>query len=104
MGDAAVGKRGGWAEGPGGRVLPVVVVAVAAIAQLVVLVPFTVASGLVAPLWAIVALYLLWAGAAYLFVRLARRRPLATPVVPAANALLLWAVITLGQQLLGWTP
>lgn len=104
MGDAAVDKRGGWAEGPGGRVLPVVTVALAVIAQLIVLVPFTVASGLVAPLWAIVLLYLVWAGAAFLLVRVARRRPLMAPLVPAANALVLWAVISIGQAWLGWTP
>ena len=79
------------------------VVALAAVLQLVVLVPFTVASGLLAPLWAVLLLYALWLVAALAFVRLARRRPLMTPVVPAVNAALLWLVITIGEAWLGWT-
>jgi hypothetical protein len=71
--------------------------------QLVVLVPFTVASGLVAPLWAIVGFYLLWGAAAAVLVVVARRRPTAALLVPIANLAVLWGGITLGEQLLGWT-
>ena len=92
----------GWTN-RGGRALPIAVVAIAGVLQLVVLVPFTVASGLVAPLWAIVGLYILWLAAAAVFVVLARRRPLLTPLVPVVNAALLWAAMTAGERLLGWT-
>jgi hypothetical protein len=85
------------------RALHAAVIAVAALLQLVVLVPFTVSSGLVAPVWAIGGLLLLWAAGAGLLVRLARTRPLATPLVPLGNAAVLWAAITLGEQVLGWT-
>jgi hypothetical protein len=71
--------------------------------QLVALVPFTVASGLLAPLWAIVGFYLLWLVAAAALVGVARRWPLAAPLVPSLNLAVLWAGITLGERLLGWT-
>ena len=92
----------GW-ENRGGRALPIATVVVAGALQLVVLVPFTVASGLVAPLWAIVGLYILWIAATAVLVVLARRRPLLTPLVPVVNAVLLWAAITAGETFLGWT-
>jgi hypothetical protein len=88
----------------GGRGLRIAAVVVAAAMQLVVLVPFTVASGLLAPLWAIVGFYVLWLAGAVVLVVTARRRPLATPLVPIANAALLWLGLTLGGLLLGWTP
>jgi hypothetical protein len=91
------------ATGGAGRLVPRIVVAVAIVLQLVVLVPFTVASGLVAPLWAIIALHALWVAGAVGLALLARRRPLATPLVPAVNAALLWAAITVGEAWLGWT-
>jgi hypothetical protein len=100
MGNATVGTRGGSP----GRALGIGAVVVAGLAQLVVLVPFTVASGLVAPLWAIVLLYGLWLAGAVLLVRLARRRPLVTPLVPVVNGALLWLAISGGQAWLGWTP
>jgi hypothetical protein len=71
--------------------------------QLIVLVPFTVASGLLAPAWAIVLLYGLWAAAAVVLVRTARRNPFAALLVPAANAAVLWLAITAGGTWLGWT-
>ncbi|HVL98318.1 MAG TPA: hypothetical protein VM324_03400 [Egibacteraceae bacterium] len=80
-----------------------VVVVLAGVAQLIVLAPFTVASGLLAPLWAVGAFHVLWLGAAVVFVRVARRRPAATPLVPLANAALLWVAVTMGDMWLGWT-
>jgi hypothetical protein len=85
------------------RGLAAAVVVVAAILQLLVLVPFTIASGLLAPLWAVIALHLLWLTATVVLVRFARTRPFVTPAVPVANAALLWLVLTLGDVLLGWT-
>jgi hypothetical protein len=87
----------------GGRGLRIAAYVLAAALQLVVLVPFTVATGLVAPLWAIVTFYVLWVAGAFVLVLTARRRPLAAPLVPVANAALLWLGLTVGQSLLGWT-
>jgi hypothetical protein len=78
-------------------------IVLAAVLHLIVLVPFTVASGLLAPLWAVGILYVVWAGFAALLVVVARRRPFLTMLVPVANAAVLWLVITLGEQALGWT-
>ena len=103
MGDPVIRTRGEWTEGPGGRALAIIAVVLAGALQLLVLVPFTVGSGLLAPLWAVVALYVLWLAAAFLLVRTARHRPLAAPLVPLANGLLLWLTITLGERWLGWT-
>lgn len=100
----AEAARDGWLDGPGGRWLRITATVVAAIGQLVVLLPFTVASGLIAPLWAVVALHLLWCAGAVALVAVARRRALAAPLVPLANALLWWLAMTAGGQLLGWTP
>lgn len=103
MNEAAAGRAGGWYGGTGGRGLAIATVVLAGALQLVVLVPFTVATGLLAPLWAIVGFYVLWGAAALVLVMMARRRPLATPLVPVANAALLWLAITAGEALLGWT-
>ena len=92
-----------WVRDPRGRAVRGAVVAVAAVGQFIVLVPFTVASGLLAPLWAIVALYAIWAAAAAGLVLLARTRPFATPLVPIVNMALWWLVMTIGERFLGWT-
>jgi hypothetical protein len=89
---------------PGRDLLRAVVVAIAALGQLVVAVPFTAASGLLAPLAGIVMAWVLWAGCAVAFVLVARRWPLATPLVPLVNVGLLALLITFGDLALGWTP
>lgn len=79
-----------------------VLLAVAVLLHLAVA-PFYLASGLVAPGWAVVLLWLTWIALAVLIVLLWRRRPpLALLVPPGALALIL-LVITAGEQLLGWT-
>ncbi len=50
------------------RIISTIVIALAATLQLVVAVPFTVATGLVAPLWAIVIAWSLWVAAAVVLV------------------------------------
>jgi hypothetical protein len=87
-----------------GRWLAALVVITAIALQVIVLVPFTVASGLVAPLWAMAVLYVVWVMGAGALALVARRRPLATPLVPLVNAAVLWVVITAGEALLGWAP
>ncbi|GAC1325454.1 MAG: hypothetical protein NVSMB13_08630 [Mycobacteriales bacterium] len=61
-------------------------------------------SGLIAPGYALLPLWALWAGLLVLAVRLLLRRPLLTPLVPVV-AVALWAVVmAIGSQLLGWRP
>ena len=103
MNDMVVGAGGADTRPSGGRVVPILTVTVAGALQLLVLVPFTVASGLLAPPWAVAMLYVLWIAASAVLVVAARRRPLVTPVVPVINAGLLLAVVTVGEQLLGWS-
>lgn len=105
MDDAVVGRQGARSDGGDrlGRALPVLAVVLAGALQLVVG-WFTLASGLLAPLWAIGLLAVAWLVAVAVLVRISRRRPLAAPLVPVANGLLLWAVLSAGQGWLGWTP
>ncbi|MGH3440474.1 MAG: hypothetical protein ACRDUY_00185 [Nitriliruptorales bacterium] len=66
---------------------------------------FTVAAiGLISvPPWGIVLLAAAWLVGGVALVRLARSRPAWTLLVPAANGLFLWAVVTAGDIRLGWT-
>ena len=91
--------RSSRARGP----LDFAAIALAVIGQAVVLVPFTVASGLVAPMWAVMIFYVMGAASVVLLWRTARSRPLAAPLVPIANAALLAAAVTAGETWLGWT-
>jgi hypothetical protein len=64
---------------------------------------FTLTSGLVAPLWAILVLAAVWFLAVAILVRLARTRPLLTPLVPILNAVVWFGTLTFGESVLGWT-
>lgn len=91
------------AERTGARpVGPLVLAVLAALAHLVVGF-FYLVSGLVAPLWAIVALLVWWVVLAWWLVRLALRRSWWTPAVPVVAFGTWVAVLTLGERLLGWT-
>lgn len=85
------------------RALSMTAIAVGVAMQLVVAVPFTVGFGLLAPLWGIVTAWALWLAAAAGLILAARRRPLLAPVIPLANAGLLFALVTFGESVLGWT-
>ena len=62
------------------------------------------AIGLVSvPLWAGVVLVSAWLAAAAVFVVMIRRKPVLALLAPAANGLVLWAVIAAGEAWLGWT-
>ena len=61
------------------------------------------ASGLLAPLWAVVALLVLWAALVVVAVRVHRRRGAWSLLVPVVAVALWFAVVTLGEALLGWT-
>ena len=91
-----------WVRDPRGRVLRGAAVAVAVLGQVAVLVPFTVASSLVAPLWASIVLVVAWAGTVAALVPLIRRRPLVTPLLPLGNLALWWLAVTAGERVLGW--
>lgn len=100
MSASASRARGGRGRA---RVLDVGAVIVAAGLQLLVGWFTITAVGLIGvPLWAVVALGLAWVAAAGLLWLLARSRPLAAPLVPLANGLVLWASVTAGERWLGW--
>lgn len=64
---------------------------------------FYLASGLVAPLWAVVVLMAIWIGLAVIGIIWFRRHPLRVLALPVAAAAIWWIAITLGERLLGWT-
>jgi hypothetical protein len=64
---------------------------------------FVLSAGLVAPPWAVVALLVVWALLLGAMLRLRRRSPIATLLVPFVMAAVLWLALTLGERVLGWT-
>lgn len=79
------------------------VVAGLGMAGLAVIGFFYLASGLVAPLWAVVVLMVIWIGLVVVGIVWFRPHPLRVLVLPVAAAAIWWTVITLGDRLLGWT-
>jgi hypothetical protein len=63
---------------------------------------FYLVSGLVAPLWALAVLWVIWLALAYLMWRW-RTKPFVVLAIPFVAAAIWWGVITLGDVLLGWT-
>ncbi|HEX6684558.1 MAG TPA: hypothetical protein VF062_17270 [Candidatus Limnocylindrales bacterium] len=61
------------------------------------------ASGLLAPMWAIVVLFVIWFGLLALAIYLLRTRPVWTLLVPVAATAIWFASISAGEALLGWT-
>ncbi|MDP9380203.1 MAG: hypothetical protein M3Q29_08635 [Chloroflexota bacterium] len=59
--------------------------------------------GLVAPDWAIVLFYAMWAALLALAVLLLRTRPWLVLAIPIAMLIILVAALWLGDVLLGWT-
>jgi hypothetical protein len=100
MGDATAGRR----EKGNRRMVAVAAWVLAGALQAVVGFFTITAIGLISlPLWAIAVLAGLWLAGVVVLVLTARRRPLAAPLVPVANGLLLWAVVAAGEAYLGWT-
>ncbi len=64
---------------------------------------FVLASGLVAPLWAVLTLVLVWVVALIVGWRIWRVHPAVAVAVPVVTALIWLAVIFAGGQFLGWT-
>jgi hypothetical protein len=61
------------------------------------------ASGLVAPAWAVVLLCLVWVGLLVLGVRWFMTRPLRVLALPFVAAALWFGLLTAGALLFGWT-
>jgi hypothetical protein len=70
--------------------------------HLVMLVWFA-ASGLVAPVWAVAGLLVVWAGLLVIGLRLRRRRPGWMLLIPFLEIGLWVGVINAGERFLGWT-
>jgi hypothetical protein len=83
--------------------LPLVAAVVAALLHLVCG-WFYLASGLVAPGWAVLSLLVWWLVLAVVGVRLALRRSYWVLAVPVVAAVTWFAVMWFGGEVLGWTP
>ena len=64
---------------------------------------FYLAGGLVIPGYVLLPLWVVWFVLAWWLVTLARRNSWWTPLPPVAAAVLFLVVITVGEQVLGWT-
>lgn len=73
------------------------------LAAMVAVLPFYLASGLVAPLWAIIGLLLCWAGFFYLGLRWRKTRPYWVLALPVVAFAWWWIALTVGDAWLGWT-
>ena len=84
------------------RALRIAAVVVAA-AGMLVAGYFYLASGLLVPGWALIPLWIIWFALVWYGVRLARAGSYLVLAVPVVAGVLWFLVITLGEQLLGWT-
>ncbi|WP_144123911.1 hypothetical protein [Catellatospora sichuanensis] len=84
-------------------VIAKIVGALGILAQIVLL-PFYLSSGLVAPLWGLILLMVIWTGLLVVAIRLWRTRPFLVPLVPVAALAVWFAVLSAGEAWLGWTP
>lgn len=90
------------AEAPSNKTLRFIVAA-SGLALLLVTLPFYLASGLMAPLWAVVVLLLVWL---LLFVwgcRWFRSHPFRVILLPLASAAFWFVALSAGEAFLGWT-
>jgi hypothetical protein len=62
-----------------------------------------VASGLLAPLWAVIGLLAIWVVLLVVGLRLWRARPAWMLAVPVAAVVIWFAVISAGERFLNWT-
>lgn len=62
-----------------------------------------IASGLLAPLWAVIALLVVWVALLVVAIRLLRTRPALALLVPVAAYLIWLGTISAGEAWLGWT-
>ena len=83
--------------------LPGYLAAGLALAALAVIGIFYVSAGLVAPLWAVILLMIIWTVLVVIGVLWFRRRPFLVLLLPVIAVLVWFGVITVGERLLGWT-
>jgi hypothetical protein len=75
-----------------------------AVTAMLVLAPFFLASGLMAPLWGVVVVVVMWAAlSALAIVLLVKRRPLWVLPLPVLAVGFWWLFLSLGGKFLGWT-
>ncbi|MEV0456594.1 hypothetical protein [Catellatospora methionotrophica] len=84
--------------------VPAKIVGVLGIVAHVVLAPYYLASGLLAPLWAVIVLMVIWTALLVYAIRLWRTRPFLVPLVPVVAVAVWFAVMGAGEAWLGWTP
>ena len=96
-------RNGSVVDDHGSSALPVVAAVVAAAAHLVAGF-YYLASGLLAPLWAVLLLLVVWAVLAWVGARLVKRRSYLVLLVPVVAAAVWLGVMSLGGAVLGWTP
>jgi len=65
---------------------------------------FYLTSGLVVPGFALILLWLVWLAGGWLLIRVFRRRPELTFLVPLGAAAFWFLYLTLGEALFGWSP
>lgn len=64
--------------------------------------PFYLAAGLAAPVWAIAALLVFWLALLTLAIRWFRTNPWPVLALPVLAAAVWWATMTLGEAVLDW--
>jgi hypothetical protein len=79
------------------------IAAVVAMLALLVLAPFFLASGLMAPTWAVVSLVGVWLALFVVGCSWFRRRPWWLFLLPVAAVLIWFGVMSAGGAWLGWT-
>ncbi len=84
-----------------GRTLRIAAAVLAAVGM-VVAGFFYVASGLVAPLWALIVLWVIWLALVWYGVVLARRGSYLVLLVPIVAGVIWYAGLTFGEQVLDW--
>jgi hypothetical protein len=67
------------------------------------LLPFVIASGLVAPLWGVIVITLGWALLLFLAIRLWNRAPRWIILIPVATIIWWLGAVSFGENVLGWT-
>jgi hypothetical protein len=78
--------------------------AAVALIALVAMGPFFFAAGLVAPLWAVVILIIVWVVLFVVGCLWFRRRPWWTLLLPVVAAVVWFGTMSAGEAWLGWTP
>jgi hypothetical protein len=73
------------------------------IALMMAMLPFYLASGLMAPMWAIIVLLLIWVTLFGLALHWFRRHPVRVLMLPLLAAGIWFGAMYAGEGLLGWT-